>query len=115
MTFIVPDEFTVCDIPQRERPPCVIELEVVELVRMQANPGWRFRRAVRRNLRTTYIAYARLPAWITAPADWPRLETGEVQIRVPAHFNQKVPIPQFPANSDRVRVDDVLQLKGEPC
>lgn len=115
MTFIIPAAFTVYDVPQRDRPPCVLELEVIELVRMQINPGWRFRKTLRRGIHTTYAAYVRLPGWITAPEKWPRLATGEVELGVPLHFNQRVAIPQFPPNTDRVRIEDTLQLRGEPC
>ncbi|SIT43700.1 hypothetical protein BN2476_350245 [Paraburkholderia piptadeniae] len=115
MTFIIPAAFTVYDVPQRDRPPCVLELEVIELVRMHANPGWRFRKTVRRGGRVTYTAYVRLPGWITAPEKWPRLETGEVEITVPMHFNQRAAFPEFPPGKNRVRLDDVLQLRGEPC
>ncbi|CAG9256197.1 hypothetical protein [Paraburkholderia caribensis] len=115
MTFIIPAAFTVYDVPQRDRPPCVLELEVIELVRVRSDPGWKFRNSLRRGVRTTYLAYVRLPGWITAPENWPRLETGEVQLGVPLHFNSKVPIPQFPPNGDRIRIDDALQLRDVPC
>ncbi|MHB9833843.1 hypothetical protein Q8F57_003290 [Paraburkholderia terrae] len=115
MTFIIPPRFTVYGIPQRERPPCVLELEVVELVRMYVNPGWKFRNVRRRGVRTAYVAYVRLPGWISAPEDWDRLETGEVLLTVPLHFNQKAPFPQFPEGTDRIRVDNVLQLRGDPA
>lgn len=87
MTFIVPAEFTVYGVPQKERPPCLIQCEVVELVRSFAHSPWKFRNSMRRGLRVSYLAYVRLPAWIIPPEKWPRLETGEVELRVPLHFN----------------------------
>ena len=115
MTFIVPASFTVFEVPQRDRPPCLIECEVVELVRTFAQASWKFRRLQRRGIHATYLAFVRLPAWVVPPDGWPRLDSGEVELRVPLHLNPRVPIPQFPAGSNRVRVDDVLQLRGEPC
>jgi hypothetical protein len=115
MTFIVPESFTVYGVPQNQRPPCLVECEVVELLRMFATAPWKFRNSMRRGLRTTYWAYVRLPAWITPPEKWPRLESGEVELRVPLHFNQRVPLPEFPPGRDRVRIDDVVQLRGNPC
>jgi hypothetical protein len=115
MTFIIPAAFTVYGIPQRERPPCVVELDVTELVRTFAESPWKFRNRMRRGVRVSYLAYVRLPAWIAAPEKWDRLASGEVQLTVPLHFNQRVPFPEFPPDSNRVRVDDVLQLRGTPC
>lgn len=115
MTFIVPPEFTVYGVPQRERPPCLAQCEVVELVRSFAHSPWKFRNTLRRGLRVSYSAYVRLPAWITPPENWARLETGEVELRVPMHLNQRVPLPEFPPDRNRVRIDDVLKLRGDPC
>jgi len=115
MTFIVPAQFTVYGVPQKERPPCLVQCDVVELVRTFAHAPWKFRNSLRRGLRVSYSAYVRLPAWITPPENWPRLETGEVELRVPLHFNQRVPLPTFPPDSNRVRPDDVIQLRADPC
>ena len=115
MTFIVPPSFTVYGVPQKERPPCLISCDVVVLVRSFAHSPWKFRNSLRRGVRVSYSAYVRPPAWITPPDNWPRLETGEIELRVPLHFNQRVPLPAFPPDSNRVRIDDVVQLRDEPC
>jgi hypothetical protein len=115
MTFIVPASFTVYGVPQRERRRCLIQCDVVELVREQSHPGWKFRRTVLRGVRTIYTAYVRLPGWITPPEGWPQLETGEIQLGVPMHFNPRIEFPQFPDGADRMRLDGTLQLRSEPC
>lgn len=104
LTFLVPDTFKVFGIPQRERPPCLIECPVVELIRERTTNVWAFRRFSHRAGPWRYIAYARLPDWVTAPEIWNRLPTGEVALDVPLRFNPHVQIPEFPAGATRVRV-----------
>ena len=113
MTFIVPASFTVYGVPQRERRRCLIQCDVVELQRINSYGSGLLRGA--RPMRTIYTAYVRLPGWITPPDGWPRLETGEVELTVPMHINQRVEFPLFPFGDDRVRPDTVQQLGGEPC
>lgn len=115
MTFIIPASFTVYGVPQRERRRCLIQCEVVELAREQSRSGWKFRGTVLPGVRTIYTAYVRLPAWITPPEGWPRLETGEIQLTVPMHFNPRIEFPQFPDGVDRVRLGDAEQLRSEAC
>lgn len=115
LTFIVPPSFTVFNIPQRERPPCLIECEVVELVRERTLGPWRFRNSLRRSVQTKYTAYVRLPAWVTPPERWHRRDTGEVALTVPLHLNPRAVLPQFPAGSDRVRFDDVPPPAEDAC
>ena len=90
MTFIVPPEFTVYGVPQRERPPCLIQCDVIELARMFSLGSWKFRFSRRRAQHVSYTAYVRLPAWIIPPDNWSRLDSGEVALRVPLHFNKRV-------------------------
>ncbi len=111
LTFIVPDEFKVYGIEQRERPPCVVELEVTELIRMRSSGPWMRHRARRRIRSTSYIAYARLPGWIEAPLGWPRRDGGAVELSVPGHFNRKVTFPAFPDGVDHLR----LTAEGWTC
>ena len=114
LTFIMPGAFTVYGVPQSERRRCYIRCEVVELVRWQSMETRVTLRGLR-PARTSYTAYVRLPGWVTPPEDWPRLETGEVELAVPMRFNLRVEFPQFPFGVDRVRPYDTQQLRSEPC
>ena len=113
MTFIIPASFTVYGVPQRERRRCLVQCNVVELMRINSYGAGLLRGA--RPIRTIYTAYVRLPGWITPPEGWPQLDTGEVELTVPMHFNQRVEFPQFPFGVDRVRPYDARQLRGESC
>lgn len=48
LTFIIPPEFTVYGMPQRSRTPCVVELDITELIRMRSSGPWMRHRARRR-------------------------------------------------------------------
>ncbi|MBG0879410.1 hypothetical protein H0X90_21710 [Burkholderia sp. 9775_39] len=111
LTFIIPPEFTVYGMPQRSRTPCVVDLDVTELIRMRSSGPWMRHRARRRARATAYLAYARLPGWIEAPEGWPRRDGGAVQLSVPSHFNRKVPFPVFPDGVDHMR----LTSEGWAC
>ncbi|AJW99392.1 hypothetical protein BM43_3191 [Burkholderia gladioli] len=98
LTFIIPADFTVYGVPQRERPPCVIELQVVELIRMttKTRSPWSHRFTRRTKPWISFMAYAHLPGWISAPERWRRAPGGAVLLDVPVHFNRRVTFPEFP-------------------
>lgn len=106
MTFIVPPQFVVNGVSQRERPPCVIECDVVELVKSVVPSYWHFKYRKRVAARIAYTAYVRLPEHVEAPADWTRLSCGAVELTVPLHFNRRVDFPTFAPGQTRVRLDE---------
>lgn len=111
MTFIVPAQFVVNGVPQSQRPPCVIECDVVELVKSVVPSYWHFKQRKRVAARIAYTAYVHLPEHIEAPADWVRLPCGAVQLSVPMHFNRRVDFPAFPPGQTRVR----FETPEQPC
>ncbi|OTP79467.1 hypothetical protein [Caballeronia sordidicola] len=107
MTFAVPAEFHVFGIPQSKRPSCLIQCDVVELVRMVSPPRrqWYSRRRRMEPTQVTYSAFVRLPPWVTPPERWSRLLSGEVQLTVSVALNRRVEIPPFPVGKDRIVIE----------
>ena len=107
MTFSVPKEFEVFGIPQWLRTPCLIDCDVVELVRIVSphRRQWYSRRRRMEPSEVTYSAFVKLPPWVTPPERWPRLMSGEVQLSVSIALNRRVEIPPFPKGTDRIVIE----------
>lgn len=111
LTFAVPDEFEVFEVRQCERAPCLIDCDVVALVRSKAPGAARSTHFLRRRPRTLLFAYVRLPAWVQAPAQWTRLSTGEICLQVDPKINRRAVIPSFGA--DFFWLDDKARSAAE--